>query len=97
MVLSLPALGRASVWVWTRPITPPIMRQVQRYPCLVDLLMGLFRGAAFHHGRAPENCPLVLVVHFPSLRGRFPTLMGRFPECLNGLFSLLQNHWKTAH
>ena len=60
----------------------------------IDLLMGLFRGAVFDHGRAPENCPLALIGHFPSLliMGRFPTLMGRFPECLNGRFL----SWKSA-
>ena len=66
--------------------------------------MGLFRGAVFHHGGVPENCPLALVGRFPSLMGRFPPLMGRFPplmgcfpECLNGPFSLLKIPWKTAH
>ena len=55
----------------------------------IDLLMGLFRGAIFHHGGVPENCLLALLGRFPSLMGRFPTLMGRFPECLNGPFSRL--------
>ena len=62
--------------------------------------MGLFRGAVFHHGGVPENCPLVLTGRFPSLMARFPTLMGRFgfgfPKCLNGPFSLLKIPWKTA-
>ena len=62
-----------------------------------DLLMGRFRGAVFHHGGEPENCPLALLGRFPSLMGRFPTLMGRFPECLSGRFSLLKIPWKTAH
>ena len=64
---------------------------------IIDLLTGLFRGAVFHHGGVPENCPLALVGRFPSLMGRFPTLMGRFPECLNGPFSFLKIPWKTAH
>ena len=46
---------------------------------LIDLLMGLFRGAVFRHGGVPENSPLTLMGRFPSLMGRFPTLMGRFP------------------
>ena len=32
---------------------------------LIDLLMGLFRGAVFHHGGVPENCPLALMGVFP--------------------------------
>ena len=63
---------------------------------IIDLLMGLFRGAVFDHVGVPENCPLALMGRFPSLMGRFPTLMGRFPECLNGPLSLLQIPWKTA-
>ena len=59
-------------------------------PFVMDLLMGLFRGAFFDHSGVPENCPLALMGRFPSLMGRFPTLMGRFPECLNGPFSLLK-------
>ena len=62
-----------------------------------DQGMGLFRGAVFHHGGVPENCPLALMGRFHSLMGRFPTLMGRCPECLNGPFSLLKIPWKTAH
>ena len=53
------------------------------------LLMGLFRGAVFHHGGVSENCPLASMGFFPSLMGRFPSLVGRSPECLNGLFSPL--------
>ena len=45
---------------------------------IIDLLMGLFRGAIFHHGGVPEKCPLALMGRFRSLMGRFPTLMGRF-------------------
>ena len=56
--------------------------------------MGPFRGAVFHHGGVPENCPLALMGRFPSLMGRFPPLMGRFPECLNGPFSLLKSSGK---
>ena len=63
----------------------------------IDLLMGLFRGAVFHEGRMPENCPLASMERFPSLMGRFPTLMGRFPGCLKGPVSLLKIPWKTAH
>ena len=45
-------------------------------PMLIDLLMGLFRGAVFHHGGVPENCPLALMGRFPS----FPTLIGNVPS-----------------
>ena len=45
---------------------------------LIDLLRGLFRGAVFHHGGVPENCPLATMGRFPSLVGRFVTSMGRF-------------------
>ena len=62
----------------------------------IDLLMGLFRGAVFHHAGVPKNCPLALMGRFPFLMGRFPTLMGRLPDCLNGLFSLLKIPSKTA-
>ena len=62
------------------------------FETLIDLLMGLFRGAVFHHEEGTENCPLVLMGRFPSFMGRFPTLMGRFPECLNGPFSLLNEN-----
>ena len=65
---------------------------------VIDLLTGLFRGAVFHHGGVPENCPLALMGRFPFLMGGpFPTSMGRFPECLNGPFSLSEIFWKTAH
>ena len=60
---------------------------------IIDLLMGLFRGAAFHHAGVPANCSLVLMGRFPSLMGHFPTSMGRFPECLNGPFSLLKKNF----
>ena len=40
---------------------------------VTDLLMGLFRGAVFHHG-VPENSPLTLMGRFPSRKssGRQP-------------------------
>ena len=64
---------------------------------IIDLLMGLFRGAVFRHGGVPENSPFALMGRFPSLMGRFPPLMGRFSECLNGPFSLSKILWRTAH
>ena len=76
---------------------PKPVRKILSPSQVIDLLMGLFRGAVFHHGGVPENCPLALMGRFPSLMGRFLTLMGRFPECLNGPFSLLKIPWKTAH
>ena len=44
---------------------------------VIDLLMGLFRGAVFHHG---ENSPAVSMACLLSLMGRFPSLMGRLPR-----------------
>ena len=56
---------------------------------VIDLLMGLFRGAVFRHGGVDRKQPIkqptdmlastmALMGRFPSLMGRFPTLMGRF-------------------
>ena len=64
---------------------------------IIDLFMGLFRGAVFQHGGVPEDSPLAFMGRFASLMGRFPGLMGRFPEYLNGPFSLPKIPWKTAH
>ena len=63
----------------------------------IDLLMGTFRGAVFHHGGGARNSTLALMGRFPSLMGRFLTLMGRIFEYLNGPLSLLKIPWKTAH
>ena len=75
---------------------------------IIDLLMGLFRGAVFRHGggalkqpiKQPTETPtstLALMGRFPLLMGRFPTLMGRFTDfVLRGRFTLLKIHWKTA-
>ena len=66
---------------------------------IIDLLMGLFRGAVFRHGggalkqpiKQPTETPtstLALMGRFPSLMGRFPTLMGRFSDfVLRGRFT----------
>ena len=65
--------------------------QRRNFTSLIDLLMGLFRGAVFCHGggarkqpiKQPTKMPtstMVLMGRFPSLMGRFPTLMGRFPD-----------------
>ena len=66
---------------------------------IIDLLMGLFRGAVFRHGggalkqpiKQPTEMPtstLALMGRFPSLMGRFPTLMGRFTDfILRGRFT----------
>ena len=66
---------------------------------VIDLLMGLFRGAVFRHGggalkqpiKQPTETPtstLALMGRFPSLMGRFPTLMGRFSDfVLRGRFT----------
>ena len=58
---------------------------------IIDLLMGLFRGAVFRHGgggrkqpiKQPTDMPtstMALMGRFPSLMGRFPTSMGRFTD-----------------
>ena len=66
---------------------------------VIDLLMGLFRGAVFRHGggalkqpiKQPTETPtstLALMGRLPSLMGRFPTLMGRFTDfVLRGRFT----------
>ena len=59
---------------------------------LIDLFMGLLRGAVFHHGGVPENSPLALLGRFLSSMGRFPTLLGCFPTCLNGNSPLRKAH-----
>ena len=64
-------------------------------PLIVDLKMGLFRGAVFHHFGCPELPIGVNMGRFRSLMGRFPTSMGRFPKCLNGPFSLGKIPGKT--
>ena len=64
---------------------------------LIDLFMGLFRGAVFQHGPVPKKQSINLNGPFPLLNGLFSDLNGPFPECLNGPFSLLEIPWKTAH
>ena len=71
---------------------------------IIDLLMGLFRGAVFRHGegalkqpmKQPTETPtstLALMGRFPSLMCRFPTLMGRFTDfVLRGRFT----SWKST-
>ena len=66
---------------------------------VIDLLMGLFRGAVFYHGRDARKQPIkqpaemptstmALMGRFHSLMGRFPTLMGRFTDfALRGRFT----------
>ena len=66
---------------------------------LIDLLMGLFRGAVFRHGGGARKQPIeqrtgmptstmALMGRFLSLMGRFPTLMGRFADfVLRGRFT----------
>ena len=71
---------------------------------LIDLLMGLFRGAVFRHGwgarkqpiKQPTGMPtstMALMGRFLSLMGRFPTLMGCFTNSvLRGRFA----SWKST-
>ena len=73
-------------------------------PKLIDLWMGLFRGAVFRHGGGARKqrikhqtemptSTMALMGRFPSLMGRFPTLMGRFPDfVLRGRFT----SWKST-
>ena len=59
---------------------------------VIDLFLGLFRGAVFHCGGLPKNNPfndqpcwaasLSLKGCFPPLVGHFPSLMGRFPPLM---------------
>ena len=53
----------------------------------IDLLMGLLRGAVFHHGGVPEKLSISLHGVFPIFCGPFSDLNGPFPECFNGPFS----------
>ena len=76
-----------------------ILRCITLWLHFIDLLMGLFRGAVFHHGwgarkqpiKQPTEMPtstMALMGRFPSLMGRFPTLMGRFTDfVLRGRFA----------
>ena len=51
-----------------------------REALLIDLLMGLFRGAVFHPGGVPENYQLALMARFPILNGPFSGLNGPPPR-----------------
>ena len=64
---------------------------------VIDLLMGLVRGARSPLWRSARKLSISVNGRLPSLMSRFPTLMGRFPECLDGPFCLLKSPWKTAH
>ena len=80
-------------------------------PCLaiIDLLMGLFRGAVFHHGRDARKQPIKQPAEMPTstmaLMGRFPLVNVPFSDLngafhrfrLKGLFYLLKIRWKAAH
>ena len=48
---------------------------------LIDLCMGLFRGAAFRHGRGAQKQPI-------DLKRPFSSPNGLFPRCLDGPLSL---------
>ena len=59
---------------------------------IIDLLMGLFRGAVFRHGWGGRKQPIKQPTDMPTstmvLMGRFPTLMGRFTNfILRGHFT----------
>ena len=95
-----PFVSEPPTWGRQKRVTRfvPICVQFSFPKFIIDLSLGLFRGAVFDHGGMPQNCPLTLMgrLNFPSLMGRFPTLTGRFPQCLSGPFSLLRIPWKTA-
>ena len=46
----------------------------------IDLFMGLFRGAVFHHGGVPEKKSISLNGAFLLLNGPFSDLNGPFPR-----------------
>ena len=56
---------------------------------LIDLLMGLFRGAVFRQGGGDRKQPIKQPTEMPTstmtLMGRFPSLMGRFPTLIGRL------------
>ena len=58
----------------------------------LQILMGLFRGSVFDHGRVAY--PSALMSCFASLMGRFPTLVGRFPRVPQWAGFLLENFLK---
>ena len=75
---------------------------------IIDLLMGLFRGAVFRHGwgalkqpiKQPTETPtstLALMGRFPSLMGRFPTLMGRFAVNVQRIFVVSPTEKERKH
>ena len=78
--------------------------EASSFTYIIDLLMGLFRGAVFQHGwgarkqpiKQPTEMPtstMALMGRFASLMGRFPALMGRFPDfVLRGRFT----SWKCS-
>ena len=47
---------------------------------VIDLLVGLLRGAVFHHGGVPEKLPISVTGAFPLLNGLFSNLNGPFPR-----------------
>ena len=56
------------------------------WPQIIDLLMGLFRGAVFRRGRGARKQPMKQPTEMPTSTmarmGRFPSLMGRFPSSM---------------
>ena len=95
------------VQVWCA--TKFAQRPPRECPLLIDLLMGLFRGAVFRHGggarkqpiKQPTEMPtstMALMGRSPLLNGPFSDLNGAFPRFRpKGPFYLLKIHWKTAH
>ena len=95
--LSLHFVGPKDFPQISHPNFPP--KNLKKSLTIIDLLMGLFRGAVFCDGggarkqpiKQPTEMPTSIVAlmgRFPSLMGRFLTLMGRFPDfVLRGRFA----------
>ena len=98
--------GFKMAWATTHPTITKALLQPSR---IIDLLVGLFRGAVFHHGRDARKQPIEQPAEMPTstmaLMGPFPLVNGPFSD-LNGAFHrfrpkgpfyLLKIHWKKAH
>ena len=76
--------------------TSSLFRNSARETAFHDLLMGLVRGAVFHHGRGARKPPIGLTRPFPSLLDVFSTFNWPFaPKALMGHIFLQRFQWKT--
>ena len=90
--------------------TPEKAKRGGGKPHIIDLLMGLFKGAVFRHGEGALKQPIKQPTETPTstlalMGGPFSLVNGPFSD-LNGAFHrfrpkgqfyLLKIHWKTAH